>query len=184
MNNLNKKIFKSKFKNLLKDLLFYLIIFVLSWIYDKWLVMLSFICTYTIIRSEFLKAVHGSDFTDSPSKAIKYCRIITFIVQVLSIIFMINIDISKYVNILLAFILGVINFFTKDYLEYALRKIVFFKGMKVDDIPKELKGIEYEIIYQYYVKRYKIDKIAINLNYSVDHIKRLKRMIIKRYSKK
>ena len=43
-------------------------------------------------------------------------------------------------------------------------------------------GIEYDIILQYYVKRYKLDKIAINLNYSVDNIKKLKAKIIKRYS--
>lgn len=54
--------------------------------------------------------------------------------------------------------------------------------MKVEDLPKDLKGIEYDIIYQYYVKRYKLDKIAINLNYSVDNIKKLKAKIIKRYS--
>ena len=54
--------------------------------------------------------------------------------------------------------------------------------MKVDELPKDLKGIEYDIILQYYVKRYKLDKIAINLNYSVDNIKKLKAKIIKRYS--
>ena len=99
-----------------------------------------------------------------------------------TIIFIIKVAISRYVNLILAFVLGIINFLGKDYLEYKINKVIFYKGMKVDDLPKDLKGIEYDIILQYYVKRYKLDKIAFNLNYSVDNIKKLKAKIIKRYS--
>ena len=88
----------------------------------------------------------------------------------------------KYINIWLAGCLGVINFFAKDYLDYRIKKTKFYKGMLAEDIPVELVGIEYEIIYQYYVKRYKLDKIAYNLNYSKDNINKIKAKIIRRYS--
>ena len=139
--------------------------------------------TYTFIRDEFEKAVHGSDFTTSAHKGIVYCRIITTIVQLISIIFLVKVDISKYINILLAGVLGIINFLAKDYLEHKVKQIKFYKGMSAEDIPKELVGIEYEIIKQYYVLRYKLDKIAYNLNYSADNIYKIKAKIIKRYSK-
>jgi hypothetical protein len=95
----------------------------------------------------------------------------------------VKVDISKYINIGLAVVLGIINFLTKDYLEHKVKKIKFYKGMLAEDIPDYLVGIEYEVIYQYYVKRYKLDKIAYNLNYSKDNINKIKAKVIKRYSK-
>ena len=180
--NLNKIIRDYKTKNLLISLVHLIVVLIVAFIFDKVIEFLTFMVTYTIIRSEFTKAVHGSDFTSSASKGIKMCRLITTIVQLISIIFLVTVDISKYFNIGLAFILGIINFFAKDYLEHKIKKAVFYKGMSAEDIPKELVGIEYEIIYQYYVKRYKLSKIAVNLSYSYDYIYHLKAKIKKRYS--
>ena len=146
------------------------------------LTVLTFLLTYTLVRNEFIKAIHGSDFTKSAHKAIILCRIITTVVQLISIIFLVKIDISKYFNILTGVILGIINFFAKDYLEHKIKKIKFYKGMLAEDIPVELVGIEYKIIYMYYVKRYKLDKIAYDLQYSYDNVYKIKAKIIKRYS--
>lgn len=179
---MNKAIIKFKVKNTAISLIYLLMVCLFAALVDKIYEGLVFIMTYTLIRCEFTKAVHGSDFTKSAYKGIVYCRLITFAVQIVSLIFIIAVDISKYINLVLAFLLGVINFLSKDYLEHKLHNVVFYKGMKVEDIPKDLKGIEYDIIYQHYVLRYKLDKIAINLNYSVDNIKKLKAKIIKRYS--
>lgn len=178
--NVNNLIFKFRLKNTLLDIFNLAIILLIAFIFDKLFESIIFITTYTIIRNEFLKAVHGDDFTDSASKSIVYCRIITFIVQVVSLIFLVKFDISKYINIIFAFLLGVVNFFAKDYLEYKIKKITFYKGMK--EIPPEIKGIEYDIMYQYYVKRYKLDKIAMNVGYSVESVKKIKSKILKRYS--
>ena len=177
---INRVLFKIRMKNTILDILYLLIVFLFALIFDKWFEMLIFVISYTLIRTEFLKAIHGSDFTESAKKGIIYCRIITFIVEIISVLFICNLNISKYINIILAVVLGIINFFAKDYLEYKIKKMVFYKGMK--EIPKELKGIEYEIMYQYYIKRYKLDKIAMNLGYSVDNIKKIKAKILKRYS--
>lgn len=180
--SLNRIILENKIKNTTYDLICLLVVLIVAFISDKLIEFLTFMLTYSLIRNEFTKAVHGSDFTVSAHKGIVYCRIITTIVQLISIIFLVKIDISKYINIGLAFTLGVINFFAKDYLEYKIKKTKFYKGMLAEDIPEDLVGIEYEIIYQYYVKRYKIDKIAFNLNYGYDNINKIKAKIIKRYS--
>lgn len=180
--NLNSIIRAYKTKNLLISLLHLLGVLIIAFIFDKLIEFSIFMVTYTFIRAEFTKAIHGSDFTDSAYKSIVYCRIITTIVQLISIIFLVKIDISKYFNIGLAFTLGIINFFAKDYLEYRVKKCKFYRGMLAEDIPEDLNGIEYEIIYKYYVKRCKIDKIAYDLCYSSDNIKKIKAKIIKRYS--
>jgi accessory gene regulator protein AgrB len=180
--NLNSIIRAYKTKNLLLSLLHLLVVLIVAFISDKLIEFLIFMLTYTFIRDEFKKAIHGSDFTDSATQSIKLCRIITTCVQLISIIFLIKVDISKYINILTGVILGIINFLAKDYLEHKVKKIKFYKGMLAEDIPDDLVGIEYEIIYQYYVKRYKLDKIGYNLNYSSDNIYKIKAKILKRYS--
>ena len=61
---------------------------------------------------------------------------------------------------------AICRYFLVYYLEfYVTTKIVFYKGMTEDDIPKDLVGIEKEIVLQYYIKRYKLDKIAFNVGY-------------------
>ena len=180
--NLNSIVRAYRIKNLLFGLLHLIFVLLIALLFDKLIEFLTFMLTYTIIRNEFTKAVHGSDLTDSAHKGIIYCRIITTCVQLISIIFLVKIDISKYINIVLACVLGLVNFLAKDYLEYKIKKCKFYKGMLAEDIPSDLKGIEYEVIYQYYVKRYKLDKIAYNLSYSVDNINKIKAKILKRYS--
>lgn len=60
---------------------------------------------------------------------------------------------------------------------------VFFKGMAKEELPKNLRGTEYKIMYQYYVERNKLDSIAMNVGYSTSNVKHLKAQIIKKYSK-
>ena len=180
--NLNSIIKRYKTKNLILSLLHLSLVLLVAFLSDKLIEFITFMFTYTLIRDEFAKAVHGSDFTTSAHKGIIYCRIITTIVQLVSIIFLVKVDVSKYINLLFAVGLGVVNFLAKDYLEHKIKKIRFYKGMSVDDIPKELNGIEYDIIYQYYVKRKQIEQIAYKLNYSYDNIYKIKAKIVKRYS--
>lgn len=179
-------IFKTKIENLFLDIIFLTLPLVIALMFNLLLEMFIFVISYTFIRLEFTKAVHGSDFTKSARKGIWLCRLITTTVQIISIIFLIKLNISKFFNIILAFSLGVVNFFTKDYLEYRrkkyLEKKIFYKGMLKEELPKELTGLEYEIMYQYYVKRYLLNKIAINVRYSIDNVKKIKAKILKRYS--
>ena len=73
--NLNSIIRAYKIKNLLLSLAHLLVVLIVAFISDKLLEFLVFMVTYTFIRDEFEKAVHGSDFTDSAHKGIVYCRI-------------------------------------------------------------------------------------------------------------
>lgn len=132
MDSLEVKIFKHRIKTISIALIYLSVVFWLAYIFNKTVEALSFILTYTIIRDEFNKAIHGSDFTNSAYKGNKYCRIITFAVQVISLLFIIAINISKYVDLALSFALGIINFFAKDYLECKL-----VKNYNINHIEKE-----------------------------------------------
>lgn len=115
--NLNSIILENHIKNILISIILLTFVIIIAIIFDKLLEFITFFVTYTLIKNEFTKAVHGSDFTTSGKKAIIYCIIITTSIQIISLIFLIKIDFSKYANILLAFVLGVINYYAKDYLE-------------------------------------------------------------------
>ena len=120
--NLNNIIFKEKLIDALYDLLAYTVVIILAIVLNKPFELFIYIISYTFIREEFTKAVHGKDFTSSYAKGIIYCRLITMAIQTISIIYLINIEVSRYVNILCAVSLGALNFFVKDYLEYHLVK--------------------------------------------------------------
>ena len=62
---MNKIILKFRIKNLLQDVIFYAIIFILAYLFDKIIEITCYILTYTAIRNEFSKAIHGKDFTNS-----------------------------------------------------------------------------------------------------------------------
>lgn len=181
--SLNRIILETRIKNIALSCAYLLFVLVVAFVFDKFAEFLIFMLTYSTIRAEFSKQIHGSDFTDSATKGIKYCRIITTIVQLISILFLIKINLSKYANISLAVGLGILNFLAKDYLEHIRNKVIFYKGMKECELPKDLVGIEREVMCQYYVKRYQLGKIAINLGYSIENIKRIKKKVALFYSK-
>ena len=97
--NLNSIIRTYRIKNLLFSLAHLLVVLIVAFISDKLIEFLTFMLAYSFIRNEFTKAVHGSDFTTSAHKGIVYCRIITTIVQLVSIAILVKVDISKYINI-------------------------------------------------------------------------------------
>nr|DAE44626.1 MAG TPA: ECF sigma factor [Caudoviricetes sp.] len=136
---MKKIIIKHRLKNLAIEISYLIVIFLIAFLYDKVFEIFGFILSYSLIRNEFSKMVHGSDFTKSAHKGIVYCRIITFIVQVVSIIFIIKLNISKYVNVGLAMSLGVVNFFAKDYIEYKYVKYCNIRNIDKDTLVKKCR---------------------------------------------
>lgn len=90
-------------------------------------------------------------------------------------------SISILFIIILTFSTNLISFYVRDYLDKNI-KTTFYKGMNADELPSDLKGIDYDIMNLYYVKRKQLEYIAGAVNYSVDNVKKLKAKILKRYS--
>lgn len=171
---------------MLKETLIYVllttIVLATSSIFGVLLEMSLFILYFYFIKELFSKQFHADTIVKSPSKAVALCFTITFLTQFTFIFILVRFELSFYTNIYLGIGLGLFSYMLQDYLESKFQKIVFFKGMKVEDLPNDLVGIEYEVMKRYYVDRYQIKEIASDLGYGIDNIKKIKAKIIKRYS--
>ena len=171
---------------MLKETLIYVllttIVLATSSIFGVLLEMSLFIIYFYFIKELFSKQFHADTIVKSPSKAVALCFTITFLTQFTFIFILVHFELSFYTNIYLGIGLGLFSYMLQDYLESKFKKLVFFKGMKVEDLPNDLVGIEYEVMKRYYVDRYQIKEIASDLGYGIDNIKKIKAKIIKRYS--
>lgn len=171
---------------MLKETLIYVllttIVLATSSIFGVLLEMSLFILYFYFIKELFSKQFHADTIVKSPSKAVALCFTITFLTQFTFIFILVRFELSFYTNIYLGIGLGLFSYILQDYLESKFKKLVFFKGMKVEDLPNDLVGIEYEVMKRYYVDRYQIKEIASDLGYGIDNIKKIKAKIIKRYS--
>lgn len=171
---------------MLKETLIYVllttIVLATSSIFGVLLEMSLFILYFYFIKELFSKQFHADTIVKSPSKAVALCFTITFLTQFTFIFILVRFELSFYTNIYLGIGLGLFSYMLQDYLESKFKKLVFFKGMKVEDLPNDLVGIEYEVMKRYYVDRYQIKEIASDLGYGIDNIKKIKAKIIKRYS--
>ena len=158
------------------------IVLATSSIFGVLLEMSLFIIYFYFIKELFSKQFHADTIVKSPSKAVALCFTITFLTQFTFIFILVRFELSFYTNIYLGIGLGLFSYILQDYFECKFKKLVFFKGMKVEDLPNDLVGIEYEVMKRYYVDRYQIKEIASDLGYGIDNIKKIKAKIIKRYS--
>ena len=170
------------FKETLIYTLLTTIVLATSSIFGVLLEMSLFILYFYFIKELFSKQFHADTIVKSPSKAVALCFTITFLTQFTFIFILVHFELSFYTNIYLGIGLGLFSYMLQDYLESKFKKLVFFKGMKVEDLPNDLVGIEYEVMKRYYVDRYQIKEIASDLGYGIDNIKKIKAKIIKRYS--
>ena len=163
MNSLKFKLFIYRAKEKFISILNMVAILLLSYFFNKWFEMFIFMLTYNLIRCEFLLAVHGSDFVNSPSKSIILCRIITFIIQLTSIMFLISIDMSKFLNTFLASSLGAINYLLKFYLQRTLNlefKIRDMTSLKTLCENAQLSELATRRMFMRYIEKKSIKEIA------------------------
>ena len=182
--NLNKIILKHKIINALWDLLSYSVVIILAYILNRPYELFVYVISYTFIRAEFSKAVHGKDFTSSYVKGIIYCRLITMVVQAISIILLISVDISRYVNVLMGISLGIFNFFAKDYLEYHLVKtnLWLMNEQILEDlcVKHNLTDLAKNRLRMRYIEKKKIREIADIEKVEVESIEEFFRKLKKR----
>lgn len=155
-------------------ILTYSILLLVGILCNRWLEITISVFAFHILREKDSKTFHAET-----SIKCFITSIISFSI-VMSLEF--PLDVSIFASILLAYWLSTVMYFIQDYLDLHMKfkPQTFYKGMTT--LPEGLQGVEYDIMYQYYVKRKSLDKIAMNLGYSVDGIKKIKAKILKRYS--
>lgn len=109
---------------LLKKKLFYIIyclaLLIVSYFLNRLLQMLMFILFFNFIQDCFVKRFHADTIIKEPIKAIKYCKIITIIVQIIYLIFCKNLNTTIYSNLFIIFSIAFLN----CLLEFVLSRMV------------------------------------------------------------
>lgn len=168
-------------------LLYNALLLTIAFLLERFLQMLVFLLLFNFFHNAFNYRFHSDDITQTSITAVKLCKIITIIIEILFLIFCKEIDISLYSNlfIMASICLGncLIKFIIIQTFKYKER--IIRKGINEQELiqmcdEKGLNELEKSIMVDYYCKGYKLDKIAIKNQYSVDNIKKIKAKLLKR----
>lgn len=141
MKPLQKRKMKLKIK-LLKGYIVYLIyciaILILSYYLDRFFPMLMFLIFFETIQNCFLKRFHAETLTDNSIKAVRYCKIITIIVEIIYLLYCKELDVSIYNNLLIIFSVALGNALLQFYVErVVIRKVCLSDIETLNNLCKE-----------------------------------------------
>lgn len=160
-------------------------IFAFAWFENCLLEMCIIVACFFIFRRNFEKQYHAKNGWICTL----YTIILFFIISNISP----NITTSILIIIIFTYFINLFLYYAKDYLDlknkFQAKKIGITKGMSEDDLKsiienEDINELEYNILRDYYVKRYKLNKIAIKYDYSIDNINKIKAKAIKKLTKK
>ncbi len=124
----NSKLLFIRIRGLLFYILYNIIVLVISYFFDRFFQMLLFILFYSFVQECFRYRFHADTIQDNPIKAIKLCKLITIVVEVIYFIFCKDLDISVYSNLMIIFSVA----FTNCLLEFSLEHYFIKKDVLKD----------------------------------------------------
>lgn len=110
--------------------LYCIALLILSYFLNRFFPMLMFILFFETIQNSFLKRFHADTLTDNPIKAVKYCKIITIVIEILYLIYCKELDISIYNNLLIIFVIALGNALLQFFVERAIIKKVCLSDLE------------------------------------------------------
>ena len=111
---------KIKLKTLASYLIFNAILLTLAYFLNRFLPMLMFILFFSFMRGCFYYNFHADSITDNPIKAVRLCKLITIIVELVYLAFCQPLDISVYSNLLIIFTIALINCLVEFGIEHSV----------------------------------------------------------------
>lgn len=139
------------------------------------------IISFFFMRQCFGKSYHA----DSVIK----CTTLSIMTFVLSTRLSLPIYLTILCNIFIGCLVAYIMHIWYYYIKYTTNTgITICKGMSLENLLEiknqyNLNEMEFDILNDYYVKKHKLDKIAITYSYSVDNIKKIKAKALKKITK-
>lgn len=103
---------------------------ILAYLFDRFFQMLMFMLFFELIQGCFLKRFHSDSITDNPIKAVKYCKIITIVIETLYLIYCKELDTSIYSNIFIIFIIALGNALLQFFVERTVIKKVSLSDLE------------------------------------------------------
>lgn len=120
--NPSRKLFLFKMKGLIVYILYNIALLTLSYFIDRFFQMLIFILFYNTIQNCFNYRFHAESIQQNPIKAVRLCKIITIIVEIIYLCFCKNLDVSMYSNLLIIFLTALINCLLELVIENIINK--------------------------------------------------------------
>lgn len=113
-------------KYYVKDYIVYIIynivLLTLAFVFNRFYQMLIFILFYDLIQNCFRYRFHADTVVENPTKAVKYCKIITIVVEIIYLITCTGLDISIYSNLAIIFLITSTSCILEVSLEYFIIK--------------------------------------------------------------
>lgn len=108
---------KLAIKGFIEYLIYCITILIIAYFFERFFQMLMFILLFNVVQNSFLKRFHSDTLIESPIKALKWCRIITIVVEIVYLIFCKELDITLYNNLLIIFFIATSNALLQFFLE-------------------------------------------------------------------
>ena len=114
-------------KGLRTYILYNVALLTLAYFIDRFYQMLIFVLFYNMIQNCFNYRFHAETLQSDPVKAVKLCKVITIVVEIIYLIFCKDLDISVYSNLFIIFIITLINCLLELILEMNITKYAVLK---------------------------------------------------------
>ena len=113
-------LWKLKLKSLITYLIYNIFLLAISYFFNRFFQMLIFVLFFSFIQNCFRYRFHADTIQDEPIKAVRLCKVITIVVELIYLAFCKDLDISIYSNLFIIFLIAFIN----CLLEFALENFI------------------------------------------------------------
>lgn len=159
-------------------------IFAFAWFNNCLLEVSIIVACFFAFRRNFEKQYHAKNGW--------WCTLYTIILFYIISNISPDITISVLIIIIFTYFINLFLYYVRDYLDlqdrFKAKKVNISKGMSEKDLKsitenEDINELEYNILRDYYVKRDRLNIIAIRYNYSIDNINKIKSKAIKKLIK-
>lgn len=108
-------------RKLLKERAIYILynvaLLTIAFVFNRFLQMLMFLLFFNFLQNCFAYRFHSDTIIDNPIKAVKYCKIITIVIEITYLCFCKELDVSVYSNLFVIFVIAIANALLQFYCE-------------------------------------------------------------------
>lgn len=126
------------YKYIIKDFIIYMLynicLLTVAYFLNRFYQMFIFVACYELIQGGFKYRFHADSIEKNPIKAVRLCKLITIVVELIYLLVCNNLDVSVYSNIIIIFFIAFIN----CLLEFALEHFL----LKTNDLKDKTKLLE------------------------------------------
>lgn len=141
-----------------------LLLLFIAFLFNRFFQMLLFVLFFNLIRNCFKYQFHADIlFPDNPIKAVRYCKLITVVVELIYMLLCSNLNISIYSNLIIIFVIAFISALLQFYCEHTLISVNILHNeyfLTHFGKEKELSDLAIQRLIDHYVKKMTIQQIA------------------------